>query len=1182
MARVETVVILLPFILTFICVVAVESGGLNLRRQKREWIIPPKKLKENVDYRNMKYIAKIRSDEQYKSGVTYSLTGIGADQYPINLFTVNPETGLVRINGILDREETASYHLLGVAKYNNGSRAEKDIELNILVDDQNDCSPVFVFGQSGSVNESSAAETVVMKVTATDADEVNSLHSQIYYSIVEKSSSDKMFAINYQTGEILVRSTTLDRETQDTYTLTVKGSDMNGAFGGNTGTTEVVIKILDINDNIPTLEKESYEGSVEENTVSVEVLRIKAIDLDLMHTDNWLSVFTIVTGNEAGYFNITTDAKTNEGIIWITKALDYEELKVLNLAIRVSNKAEYYFGSSSTSGSIGGGVMGGAITGGGKTYPIKINVVNQKEGPKFKPTVKVVTISEDSSLVTINKVITTYTAIDSDTLQVATNVRYAKIYDEDHWLIIDEKTAEIKLNKLPDRESKYLVNGTYYAKIIAITTDLPSKTATGTIAIQVEDFNDHCPTLTATTTTMCLGDTAVYVTAVDGDAFPNGAPFKFRVIQDDGKQTWMVEHLNATTAILRDHAHLWPGHYKVAVEIHDQQGKACADIQILNVVVCTCDQVNKVCFERRTGTDVRLGAPAILLLLLGLLLLLLVPLLLLFCLCGGAAAIGDFKPIPFDTKEHLIAYHTEGQGEDKEVPVLNVPVEKEHGHIKTVNVGKYGGNAGVIGREGAAGGAAGGMSGDGFTSSSMFTGAHQQYHGFHQPSGRLEVDYGMGGGIMTEHHEHSLFSRLPAGAYDGMALSKEVLEEYYSAKANHTAQIDQQRDALLIYDYEGQGSPVGSVGCCSLLGADDDLDFLNHLGPKFKTLAQICQGSIAMEAETVNVSVSPTHPRPTTSTHTEVSRNTALNVNTLNTSVSTSTTSIPLQESLITRDQGLVTIPRSHIQENVVIPRQSVLIQQPTMYYAAAPTMYMVEPQPQLLLVEQRGGGGYVHAHQAVGHVGVGTGQGMVQAGGLHGSQGMLLVEKQMGVGGGGGGHGHVVMGGGQFLQGAGQTITGGGHVITETSQTITQGGQILQGAGQTMIGGGHLSPGGSFSQGSRKVLVVEGGSGPASAVGGSAGLWAPQVTLQRGQGSSSAFSSDGHSVEVRGQRGASTLTSSSLCGSMGSNQASAAAVTVTTTPMPTAAPRSRSHTAVVQEKKSSVTEKYIETSTIA
>ncbi len=48
--------------------------------------------------------------------------------------------------------------------------------------------------------------------------------------------------------------------------------------------------------------------------------------------------------------------------------------------------------------------------------------------------------------------------------------RYAKLRDDDNWFIIDEKTGDIRLNKLPDRESKYLVNGTYYAKIISITT----------------------------------------------------------------------------------------------------------------------------------------------------------------------------------------------------------------------------------------------------------------------------------------------------------------------------------------------------------------------------------------------------------------------------------------------------------------------------------------------------------------------------------------------------------------------------------------------------------------------------------------------------------------------------------------------------------------------------------------
>lgn len=94
------------------------------------------------------------------------------------------------------------------------------------------------------------------------------------------------------------------------------------------------------------------------------------------------------------------------------QALDYEEIKVLNLEVSVSNKAPYNFGNTPT----------GALS--PKPYPIKINVKNQKEGPRFQPNVKVVTISEGHTSSFINKVITNYAAIDSDTLQQATNVRY--------------------------------------------------------------------------------------------------------------------------------------------------------------------------------------------------------------------------------------------------------------------------------------------------------------------------------------------------------------------------------------------------------------------------------------------------------------------------------------------------------------------------------------------------------------------------------------------------------------------------------------------------------------------------------------------------------------------------------------------------------------------------------------
>lgn len=74
--------------------------------------------------------------------------------------------------------------------------------------------------------------------------------------------------------------------------------------------------------------------------------------------------------------------------------------------------------------------------------------------------------------------------------------------------------------------------------------DLPSKTATGTIAIQVEDFNDHCPTLASKVKTLCTEKDAVLVTAVDEDAPPNGSPFTFNVVPEGTKGKWTVEYFN--------------------------------------------------------------------------------------------------------------------------------------------------------------------------------------------------------------------------------------------------------------------------------------------------------------------------------------------------------------------------------------------------------------------------------------------------------------------------------------------------------------------------------------------------------------------------------------------------------------------------------------------------------------
>ncbi|XP_069378761.1 desmoglein-2.1 isoform X2 [Paralichthys olivaceus] len=703
-----------------------------------------------------------------------------------------------------------------------------------------------------------------MAITATDADEPGNENSQIAYSIIDQNPPSNMFYITND-GTIFVNKPYLDREKVDHYTLTVKGQDRNGESGGNSATSTVTINVRDVNDNLPTLKKEEYEGSIMENTEGVEVMRIKTEDLDLEGTDNWEAVFDLVKGNEAGYFSIRTDPNTNEGILMLDKAVDYENVKDLDLGLVVRNKAQFFDGSmvnngggisfpggaggagaaggggGGAAGGGGGGAAGGGGGGGGaaggsggsswqsgtkfKTYPIKINVKNEPEGPHFHPKVKAIPISEGGHSINIKDVIAHYFALDEDTGKRAENVRYAKGSDPDNWLNIDPKTAEIKLNKIPDRESPFLVNGTYFAKVLCITDDMPSKTATGTVAIQVEDFNDHCPTLTSNIQTMCTTDDAVIVNAKDEDAFPNGPPFDFSIVPEGTNGKWQVEHLNDTAAIIRVQESLWPGFYEVEFVVKDEQGEACPEPQMMKVQVCTCED-GGVCGKPSANGGAELGPAGIGLLFLGLLLLALIPLLLLFCQCGGGAGVsGGFTEIPFDTKSHLINYRTEGPGENTEVPLLNMPTQVE------VGMGKILAKAPVAGL-------------DNHKSVTSIDGINWF------PPDRLAIGHREDTWGMINRPSVSSFhpeiegreSGGRGGIYDGMALPDHFLGQYYTQKLNNGNKNLAVKNSLLVYDYEGQGSSAGSVGCCSLLESDDDLHFLDDLGLKFKTLAEVCVG----------------------------------------------------------------------------------------------------------------------------------------------------------------------------------------------------------------------------------------------------------------------------------------------------------------------------------------------------
>ncbi len=85
-------------------------------------------------------------------------------------------------------------------------------------------------------------------------------------------------------------------------------------------------------------------------------------------------------------------------------------------------------------GGGGGGGAGGAGGGGGafvffggsvskqKRYLVKISVKNKPEGPKFKPKIKPISVSENTNNY-IPRVIDTYTAIEEDTGKAAEKVK---------------------------------------------------------------------------------------------------------------------------------------------------------------------------------------------------------------------------------------------------------------------------------------------------------------------------------------------------------------------------------------------------------------------------------------------------------------------------------------------------------------------------------------------------------------------------------------------------------------------------------------------------------------------------------------------------------------------------------------------------------------------------------------
>ncbi|XP_041917797.1 cadherin-15 [Alosa sapidissima] len=753
-------------------------GGLA--RMKRDWIIPPIRVLENGK-QVPEPLVQIKSDKVSTGQVIYRLEGPGVNQEPKDLFEIDEKTGWINTKMPLDREKYSSFTLKAFALSPSGERLESPTTIEIYVLDQNDNRPNFTKPQfEGSIREFALPGTSVMRVIAEDKDDPMTDNAILSYSIIKQESFPPNKAEKNMFG---IRETTgeiytlegIDREEIQAISLTLQVADMSGM--GLTSTGHAIINITDINNHGPKFLPDKYKFYAVENALTEAIGKVNATDGDEQGGKNWEVQYHISEGDPNSHFSIITDPVTNQGILSVIKPLDFESSPEHELVLTVSNLVP-----------LEGMSLDSPIT----TATVTVVVLNENEAPRFY--VDPIPVKVPESIVP-GTVIAQNIAHDPDT----TRLRFEISHDPERWLAINHDTGVVTARQAFNIRSRHVKDNIYRARIKVSDADTDGISTTGTLEISLIETNDHSPQLFPLSATMCSNrqTKGVLLTATDEDMPPHSAPFTFTMLSE---ANWTVMNINETHAILEHLVDVESGEFSVYVTVSDSGAPQLTSVNQINVTVCPCDADGecKAIFDAIFANRVGLSFIALIVIMSCLALLFLLLLLTVAVgACkrhhmkkGGGLLIGVSDD---DIRDNVFNYDEQGGGEEDE-NVFNIDLLRNPSDI--------------------------------VPSPSPFA---PPVSGF--PRGRQPL---------RKDAPHNLPSptyprRPPADPTDIEDFINDGLEA-----ADNDPNVPPY-DTALIYDYEGDGSLAGSLSTLASASSDgdQDYDYLNDWGPRFKKLANM-------------------------------------------------------------------------------------------------------------------------------------------------------------------------------------------------------------------------------------------------------------------------------------------------------------------------------------------------------
>ncbi|KAM4586907.1 protocadherin alpha-10-like [Fundulus diaphanus] len=422
-------------------------------------------------------------------------------------FEVNLKTGVLYVNERIDREELcggeAKCAINVEAVINNPLKLYR-LEITIL--DVNDNSPSFL-GKTQELNitEITAVGTKFPLHPAHDADVgKNTIHSY-------RLSPNEHFSLETQRGERvtpeLVLQKVLDREKEPVIRLSLTA--MDGGTPAKTGTMDLTINVLDINDNAPEFGKTLYKASVFENvTIGTSIITLTATDLDAGTNGQVFYSLSAVGGGKANEL-FAIDEKT--GTVKNIKNIDFEENNAFEIRVQASDRAVFPMTSHAK-------------------LLIEVLDVNDN-APEITVTSLLNTVKEDASIGTAIALVSVFDKDSSKNAMVnckiSNNVPFKleSNYKNYYSLVVD---GPLDREKAPH----------YNISITAVDEGSPPLSSTSIILVHVSDVNDNKPHFSESTINIFIkensptGAVIKTVSADDEDTDQNGK-VSYSLLQDN-------------------------------------------------------------------------------------------------------------------------------------------------------------------------------------------------------------------------------------------------------------------------------------------------------------------------------------------------------------------------------------------------------------------------------------------------------------------------------------------------------------------------------------------------------------------------------------------------------------------------------------------------------------------------